>query len=196
MSSLPQVLRARLGAAALGLWFAAMLIVGAGLLAKHLVALPGPTDNAKLAAINVLRSPHSQAGWLAVHVLYSECRCSQRIVDHLLTSHRPDGWSEMILWVGDAAPSAELETRFEVKRVDRRDLARYGIEGAPLLVALDPAGVVRYAGGYTERKQGPVIDDLRILDTARRRESLASLPIFGCAVSDRLRRELAALPTL
>lgn len=101
----------------------------------------------------------------------------------------------MVLWVGPLAPPSALEHRFDVRRVTSDDLSRYGIEAAPLLVVLSPGGQIRYAGGYTERKQGPNIDDLRILDDARRPGVLASLPVFGCAVSDRLRRQLARLPT-
>ncbi len=187
-------LRSRLGAAAVALWFAGMVVVGAGLLARHLVALPVPGDARLAASLEALRSAPSRGRWLAVHVLYAECRCSQRIADHLLSTARPSDWSEMVLWVGAPPPPAALEERFDVRRMGSADLARYGIESAPLLLAADPQGHVRYAGGYTERKQGPVIDDLRILDAARRPELVASLPVFGCAVSDRLRGELRTLP--
>jgi hypothetical protein len=187
--------RGRVGGITLAAWFAAMLTVGAGLLARHVVALPAPANDSKLAAsLQALRQPDEARVWLAVHVLYSECRCSQRIADHLLTTERPPDWSEIILWVGNLAPDPRLEQRFDVRRVGAADLARYGIEAAPLLVALDPEGRVQYAGGYSERKQGPVIDDLRILESARRPMRLATLPVFGCAVSERLQRQLAALP--
>jgi hypothetical protein len=63
-----------------------------------------------------------------------------------------------------------------------------------MLIALDPEGRIRYAGGYTERKQGPVIDDTRILSEVRLEAAPPSLPLFGCAVSDRLRRQLSLLP--
>ncbi|HLK41165.1 MAG TPA: hypothetical protein VKU41_30650 [Polyangiaceae bacterium] len=188
--------RGRAGKIALVAWFVAMVAVGSGLLAKHVLALPAPAVSPKLAAsLDALRGPHAQSTWLAVHVLYSECRCSQRIVDHLVSTERPVGWSEIVLWVGNLAPRAELEQRFDVRRVRSADLAAYGIEAAPLLVVVDPAGHVRYAGGYTTRKQGPVIDDLRIFDDSRREAVVASLPVFGCAVSDRLKRALAVLPT-
>ncbi|HZU84843.1 MAG TPA: hypothetical protein VE987_18055 [Polyangiaceae bacterium] len=186
--------RDRFGAVALAVWFASMLLVGAGLLARHVVALPVPASDRLAASVDVLRSSASRGRWLAVHVLYAECRCSQRVADHLLSTARPTDWSEMVLWVGSPPPAAALDQRFDVRRIEAIDLARYGIESAPMLVAVDPGGRVRYAGGYSERKQGPVDDDLRILDAARRTALVASLPVFGCAVSDRLRRELRALP--
>jgi hypothetical protein len=191
------LVRGHIGAIALVAWFAVMLALGAGLLAKHLVSLPAPAKDGKIAAaLDALRRSDDRGKWLAVHVLYSDCRCSQRVVDHLLATERPHDWSEMVLWVGNLAPSQALEQRFDVRRIGTADLARYGIEAAPILVAVDPDGHVRYSGGYSDRKQGPVIDDLRILQAASHPESVASLPVFGCAVSDRLRRQLATLPAL
>ena len=188
--------RRRAGKIALVAWFVAMVVVGSGLLAKHVLALPAPAQSPRLAAsMAALRGPRAQGQWLAVHVLYSECRCSQRIVDHLVSTERPGGWSEVVLWVGNLAPRAELEQRFDVRRVGSGDLAAYGIEAAPLLIVADPTGHLRYVGGYTTRKQGPVVDDLRIFDESRREDVVASLPVFGCAVSDRLKRALAVLPT-
>jgi hypothetical protein len=174
-----------------------MLAIGAGLLSRHLVALPAPAPSPKLtASMAELRRPGTRGAWLAVHVLYSECRCSERIVDHLLSTPRPSDWAEVVLWVGQREPDARLTQRFDLRRVGSADLARMGIEATPMLLAVDPGGVVRYAGGYTDRKQGPVIEDARILDAARRPERVASLPVFGCAVSERLRAELSTLPAL
>jgi hypothetical protein len=185
---------ARLAVAA---WFGAMLLLGAALLAKHVVALPAPEKDDRLArSVSALRVPDARGKWLAVHVLYAECRCSQRIVAHLLSTARPTGWDETVLWVGTATPEPALSQHYHVKRVTSAELSRLGIEAAPLLVVVDAQDRVRYAGGYTTRKQGPVIDDLRILDAAQHSARLESLPVFGCAVSERLKRELAIVPGL
>jgi hypothetical protein len=187
--------RARLGGLTLAMWFAVMVLLGAGLLARHAIALPAPSASPELAAsMNALRRPENRGKWLAVHVLYAQCRCSQRIARHLLETARPRDWSELVLWVGDPAPPPALEQRFDVRWIDAAQLARLGVESAPMLVAVGPEGQVRYAGGYTDRKQGPVIDDLPILQAARTTDRIASLPVFGCAVSDRLTRAFMALP--
>jgi hypothetical protein len=179
---------------ALGAWFALMVLLGAGLLAKHVVALPVPTASEHLArSLGALRGEHAE-GFLAVHVLYAECRCSQRIVRHLTTTARPRGWHEVVLWVGEAEPEPELARRFDVRRLTAPALAELGVESAPLLVALDSSDRALYLGGYTERKQGPAIHDLEILASAERAVAPPSLPVFGCAVSERLKRALAALP--
>lgn len=171
-----------------------MVLVGAGLLAKHVVALPAPSKDDRLAhSLGELRRAGSSR-WLAVHVLYAECRCSQRLVAHLTSTARPRGWQEVVLWVGEAAPDPALERKFDVRRSSQEELARFGVESAPLLVALDPEGHASYVGGYTDRKQGPDIRDLRILADAEHRSTISALPIFGCAVSERLKRALAALP--
>ena len=180
---------------AVAAWFGAMVLLGAGLLAKHVVALPVPTKSQQLSkSLSALRDVARPKRWLAVHVLYAECRCSQRIVKHLTSTARPLGWEEVVLWVGNAAPDAELEVHYRVKRVTSAELARLGVEAAPLLAILDPEGRLRYAGGYTSRKQGPVIDDLQIFAEAQHAGAPASRPVFGCAVSDRLKRALSILP--
>lgn len=172
-----------------------MLVLGAGLLAKHVVALPAPDKNPRLSrALTPLRHA-GEARWLAVHVLYAECRCSQRVVAHLSSTRRPRGWQEVVLWVGAPAPDPALAGAFDVRRATQAELLRFGIESAPLLVVLDPNDRAVYVGGYTDRKQGPVIRDLEILADAERRSELTSLPVFGCAVSDRLKRALSVLPT-
>ena len=182
-----------IGKVALATWFGAMVLLSAGLLAKHIVALPAPQSERLGPALDALRSPVEHDRWLAVHVLYAECRCSNRIVEHLVNTKRPDDWAEMILWVGKAAPKAELAQRFDVRQINAAELASYGIEAAPSMIVIDPAGRVRYSGGYTDRKQGPAIEDRRIMHDARV-GAVTSLPVFGCAVSDRLRTELSTLP--
>ncbi len=69
----------------------------------------------------------------------------------------------------------------------------YEIDAAPLLVAIDPEGRVRYAGGYTDRKQGPDVRDRQILDALQRGDVVQPLPLYGCAVSKQLRRTLDPL---
>ncbi|HEX3777046.1 MAG TPA: hypothetical protein VHV51_21380 [Polyangiaceae bacterium] len=182
---------------ALGVWLGFMLLLGSALLAKHVVALPEPTKDRHLAAsLSALRAPSSKPRWLAVHVLYSECRCSQRVVAHLISTTRPPAWEEILLWVGNGAPDPALDRNFHVKRVSSAELARLGVESAPMLVVLDPEDGIRYVGGYTTRKQGPVIEDLHIMQDAERGNAFSALPILGCAMSDRLKRELSILPGL
>ncbi|HEX4455940.1 MAG TPA: hypothetical protein VH143_34000 [Kofleriaceae bacterium] len=186
--------RAWFGRAVLIAWFVVVTVGSAGLLARHLLALPAPAPTSDLGARLLALRGGAPGTWVAVHVLGGDCRCSQRIADHLIASARPAGWAELVLWIGDSPPSG-LEQHFDVRRVDAARLAALGIEAAPLLVAIAPDGSVRYAGGYTDRKQGPVEHDLEILSAVRASLPPPSLPVFGCATSDRLRARLAVLPT-
>ena len=155
----------------------------------HWFTLPHPDakDTRLAAGVRVLAGDGD--GWAMVHVLYTECRCSQRILDHLLASDRPAGVRETVLLVGDdTGVGAKLRARgFRIVAAAGEELAtRYGIEGVPLLVVADPAGAVRYSGGYTQRKQGPDIQDLAILRELQADGAAAALPVFGCAISRRL----------
>jgi hypothetical protein len=175
-------------------WFVAMLAIGSTLLARHVVALPRPDADAALGrAMASLRAPEDAKRWMAVHVLYAECRCSQRIAEHLLSGSRPPDVSERVLLVGH---DADLEGRFAARGLrvvltDSTELGnRYHVAAVPLLVVVAPDDTVRYAGGYTTQKQGPDPQDLQIVSDARAGRSSTTLPIFGCAVSARLKSSL------
>ncbi|HEX7667220.1 MAG TPA: hypothetical protein VF407_21965 [Polyangiaceae bacterium] len=188
--------RGWLGRSVLAAWFVGMVVVGSGLLAKHLVALPVASAVDVAPAMNALRDDAEKNQWLAVHVLSVDCRCSRRIAEHLAQSDRPRDWKEIVLWVGDGPIDVHLDpAHFDVRRISVADLVGAGVEAAPSLLVLDPEGHVRYSGGYTDRKQGVVVADVRILDAVHRGEVVDPLPLFGCAVSDRLQGQLASLPT-
>src|ERR1700733_5402973 len=186
-----------LGQMGLGIWFVAMLAIGATLLGRHLVALPRPVKDAALAqAMDTMRGPDDAGLWMAIHVLYAECQCSQRIAEHLLASRRPREIAERVLFIGH---DPDLEARFAaagllVVRTDENEAAvRYHVAAAPLFVFVAPDGALRYVGGYTERKQGPDPRDVEILAEARADREVAPMPVFGCAVSARLRADINPL---
>jgi hypothetical protein len=181
----------------LTLWFVLMVAVGGTLLGRHLLALPRPANNPALAlAMSSLRGADGVGRWMNVHVLYAECLCSQQIADHLLAGNRPADVAERVLLIGH---DPKLEERFataglRLTNVSEDEAAtRFGVVAAPTFVVVAPDGTVRYVGGYTERKQGPDPRDLAILARARMGEDVAPLPIFGCAVSARLRSSLNPL---
>jgi hypothetical protein len=133
---------------------------------------------------------------MTVHVLYAECGCSKLIAGHLAAGGRPPGVAERVLLIGR---DADLEARLDkmgmpVALVSEDEAAtRFHVVAAPTLVVLAPDDTVRYVGGYTERKQGPDPRDLAILASVRAGDEVPSLPIFGCAVSARLRASLNPL---
>lgn len=131
-----------------------------------------------------------------VHVLYQRCACSRRIIDHLVAGARPQDMAERVVLVDAAADTVNelVAAGFHVDQVSAEALhADWHIDAAPLLLVVDPAGTVRYAGGYTARKQGPVIADLDIVGRVRAGSAAESLPLFGCAVSRALQSSVDPL---
>lgn len=179
--------------AILAAWALSMLAMCTIMLARHLVPLPAQTsDDAALSqALATQRPSERKLEWMAVHVLYGECGCSRRVARHLLASQRPQDTTELIVLVGDDPElrAKALARGFEVDVVSREELPRkYHLQSVPVLAVLDPLDRLRYVGGYTTRKQGPDIQDLRILEELQSDRSIASLPLFGCAVSRSLQR--------
>jgi hypothetical protein len=179
-------------------WAVVLFVAATSLTAAHLYALPKPsnTDLTLTHALNGIRAANEQKSWLAVHVLYAQCRCSRRIVKHLASSPRPAEVREKVLLVGtnpEIAPDLDaLSARgFQIvatNAVELRD--RYHVQAAPLFMVLGPDGAVRYTGGYTRRKQGPDIEDGTILRELVAEKKTLELPVFGCAVSRELQRLL------
>jgi hypothetical protein len=173
-------------------WIAGFVVVGAYLLAPHLLTLPVPdTADPGFQRSMVQRLPAQHGRWLVLHVLDEDCLCSQRVLDHLLASPRPAETAERIVLISrheDAARVAAIRAHgFDLDVVTPDQLvARYRVEAAPLLVIVSPADGVRYVGGYTPRKQAADIRDVQILAAVRAGERVVPLPTFGCAVGARL----------
>jgi hypothetical protein len=188
--------------AGMALWVLGLAAIVAMLMVGHVVALPRPdsADGELAAALAALRAqaPPSALGppaWMAVHVLGAECGCSRRIAEHLLDGARPAGVSEVVLLVGhDEELTAKLQGRMSVVEVTPEELGRrFHIEAAPLLLAVDPAGTVRYSGGYTDRKRGPEIEDVKILADLTQGREVKTIPVFGCAFGESLKKNLDPL---
>lgn len=186
---------ARLGLAA---WMPVVLAGVATLNLGHWIPLPHPDggDAVLAGSVTALHGAEAADTWSMTHVLYEGCRCSGRIVEHLLDSKRPTGASETLLIVGTRGEYADRAARsgFRVEEISQSELeSRYGIGCAPLLVVARPGGELGYVGGYTARKQGLAVSDLSILEALRSGEAVEPLPVYGCGVSDTLRASLDPL---
>lgn len=179
---------------ALGLWGAAVLLVGGLLLAPHLAALPAPlaTDLRLRAALTGPHGVLAPGGWGVVHVFYRTCTCSRRTIAHLLARRALAGVDEVVVIVDDDAAAAADDAAlagagFRVVVITPAALReRFHIEAVPLLVIARPGGDLAYVGGYNRHKQSAAYEDLAILRELRATHSREPLPVFGCATSKRL----------
>jgi hypothetical protein len=173
---------------AVAAWVVVCVTVGAFQLASHLLTLPAPVtaDPALRDAIATHRRPDQRGHWLVLHVILDDCKCSQQVLDHLLSSPRPFGVAERVVLISEqpSAMAASITAHgFDLDVVSPDELvAKYHVEVAPLLVIADPGDNVRYVGGYTPRKQAADVRDLAVITAIRRGEAVEPLPTFGCAV--------------
>lgn len=175
----------------LGAWAASFLAIGVVLMVGHWVALPRPASGDKNLAQGLADLPDEPVApcWRMTHVLYAECRCSQRILEYLAGRPTPREVREGVLLVGqdEAFERRARERGLALAVIGAEELrARLGIESAPLLLIRDPQGRVRYSGGHTDRKQGLDYRDLELLEALRGGAQVEPLPVFGCAVSREL----------
>jgi hypothetical protein len=186
---------ARLARRAFWVWVVVSFLVAGSLGLAHTFALSAEAiaQPALAAAIAETRRPEERGQWLALHVLYSRCRCSQRTLAALSARRPLPLVRERVVLVG-AHAGYEATARaagFAVEVIAPEALApRYHLAAAPVFVVADPAGALRYVGGYTARKQGLASEDAAILARAMRGDPVRALPLFGCAVSRQLSKLL------
>ena len=177
----------------LALWAAGSLAIVGSLASAHWYSLPVPA-RAKPELVRALaaRTTANERGRFTVtHVLYAECRCSQRILEHLTHrgARRDVSESSLLIDPQPALTSQLLAAGYRVEVLRPSELqSRFAIESAPLLIVADPAQRVRYLGGYTEHKQSLDIRDGAIIDGVLAGDEASELPLFGCAVSRSLQK--------
>lgn len=173
-------------------WALSSLMVAGSLALAHDYALPTPSleEPAVRDAVAASRRPDEQRSWLALHVLYTRCKCSERTLAHLFARGPLAGMKERVVLVG---PHAELEQKaraagFAVEVIAPSQLEpTYHVQAAPLMLVSDPLGALRYVGGYTATKQSLALHDVEILTKLRRGDAARELPLLGCAVSRSLK---------
>jgi hypothetical protein len=176
-------------------WLCVASVVSAYLLAGHLITMPAPTAS----RIETPLGETPRADWSMTHVLSTECGCSIRVLEHLLATERPEGVRERILVLGSGHTLLD-RLRAAGFTVEQRQSDRLheelGVEAVPALLIADPEGRVVYSGGYTDRKQARRIVDLELYTNIREHREVKPLPLYGCAVSKKLRRAIDPLSDL
>ena len=154
------------------------LILATAILMSLLMAshLPFAADETKIARIVERdRTPT----WRAFHITVEGCPCSARLLAYLRTR----------------SLSGFRETSLVLGRDFDADWAhqRYGFEGVPWLVLVDPDGHLRYSGGYTASPASTAYQDQHIAARARSGVLVRPLPAYGCPTASGSRKKLKLL---
>lgn len=125
--------------------------------------------------------------WHAIHILGSECPCSARVAAYLSQRARFTGLDERVIQVGDE-PDTEQNLQQAGWAVEKWSAERvrdyYGALSAPLLIIVDPDGVIRYGGGYSlhsDARDG--FHDAEIWTALQAGKDVERLPAYGCALT-------------
>lgn len=161
-------------------------------MANHWITLPHPaaSDTDWVATLVSTRSDAASERWTAYHFLYGSCPCSRRVLRRVVQLKPHDQVVERIVLIGEDAEmeANALKLGYEVDCVTPEQLeTKYGVASAPFLVVVTPYGEAAYAGGYTSRKQGLDVRHADIIARLVEGQSIESLPVYGCAVSDELK---------
>lgn len=186
-------------------WAAFLSVICVALMLTHWVPLPAPSPNQPIAAIVPAAGLQStslgsgwsvdtatgESPWRAYHFIYSQCPCSLRVMRHLANRQSLNDVSETIVYVGSEPPDAATLLRSNGYLFDvvspQQLFSEYGVQSSPLMMIVDPQGMISYSGGYTSRKQGYAIQEPAIIEQVISGQAVDSLPVYGCAVSSSLR---------
>ncbi len=130
--------------------------------------------------------------WTLTHVVSESCKCSAKVVEYLIQRGPQKDLNEEVLIIGHPPQVTELHQRgFKTRELNpddlKEDISKLGV---PFLLITTPKGDTVYAGGYSEKsvQDGSPIKDLEILQSLQGTRTVASFPIFGCAVSRKLQK--------
>jgi hypothetical protein len=182
-------MKSLLGKALLVVWAVVCLLGIATLAVSHTAALPGTDAGERLVrAALALRSDASRP--FLVHVISADCSCTNRLVKHILERGPFPEAGEVILFIGsdNAKRAAAERAGFRFAELAPQEFAkRFALEAAPVLLAFDTKGQLRYAGGYYERAAALFPQDEKLQAKLAQGATPEPLPVYGCAVSRKLR---------
>ena len=168
-------------------WGLGLSLIVAALMVRH---------EATFAPPELGTHPATTGLWYVRHILATECRCSLRIVSHLQERDAHANVIEHVLLIGPYSETIDplISRGYQVEQLSVIDADRlYKIHSAPAMLILDPAGRIRYTGGYTNHKQSFAIQDIAIIHALLQGEVVPSLPVYGCPLSDDLQRAVDPL---
>ena len=170
--------------AALISWALATVVLAGGTMVAHELPLP----------LGVSKTDQPGA-WRMTHVLSAKCGCSKRVAEALMRRGASGDVEETVALVDDQdGLGARLRTSgFTVTEAKTPGLREtYGVESVPMLIIHRPDGSVGYQGAYAPRRtMAP--EDQSLLAAVRKGEAPEPYPLFGCAVSRELKREMDPL---
>lgn len=173
-------------------WIAGVSVALGSLGVTHLAAMPRPNDEARLASAVLALRTDASAEFL-VHVIYAECSCTVRLFAHLLARRPFRGAKELILFVGaDSTKRRAAEAAgYSFRNVTMEELGTtFGLDVAPVMLAFDTNGTLRYIGGYFDRPAAVTALDEQIRQRIAAGASPDPLPVYGCAVSAQLQQKV------
>jgi hypothetical protein len=176
-------------------WAVLTLLAIGSLAVSHTAAMPEPARGAQLAAAALALRQDASRPFL-VHVISARCSCTERLFAHLMERGPFPGTGELVLFVGEdpSKQAAAARVGFRYRALSAAELSgRFELEAAPVLLAFDAAGRMRYVGGYFRHPSAIFPQDASIHAQLARGATPAPLPVYGCAVSASLQKKVDPL---
>ena len=180
-------LRKRVGLLFLAFWVPAITVVTATLMSSHVVAMPEPRDAEKLH--DALQTLAPGPGRRLVHLVPDDCSCTNNLLRHLL-ERGAEAPAEYLVFLGHRAGLSEkaVSAGYRYRELSAGVAeSRLSLQAAPVLAVLQ-GSALSYAGGYFDEPAAVHARTERILAGIDAGRPPEGLPIFGCVLTEELRR--------
>ncbi len=164
------------------LWFVLVAIPIGFMMGQH-QAFKSYTKTTDLAIFK----KNLTAKFTTLHLIGSDCLCSQKLSDYLIQRKPLKAIEELILIVGNnhLLKQKFISAGFNVEEISPKLAAsKYSIKALPQMIVYDERNTTLYSGGYTN-KRAPAssedYDDLKIIEQVTHGYSQTERPVFGCA---------------
>jgi hypothetical protein len=186
----------RLGRLFLLAWVPGTICGLAALMLNHFVSMPNPDDLERLRK-GVLGFTQGDHGFRLVHVIYQDCSCTNNLFTHLMDRGAFPEAEETILFIGKDNERRLKAARagFRFREISSATLTeQLGVEAAPLLIVLsNDGGRLAYIGGYYDEPATIRALDEAVFASVEGGATPDPLPLYGCAVSERLQSAIDPL---
>lgn len=164
------------------IWAIGLIIVMSSLLVEHTISFK--------PLIFSFKNEASHSDLSLTHVLGAGCKCSKTVAQYLHDRKPLKDVAETVVLIGNDKDLETLVSGYNLKKVTPESIDSELIVGVPYLFVKNASDIVLYAGGYSSSHITEKTNflDLEILNSFRGKgRTPASLPVFGCATSQKYR---------
>lgn len=178
----------KLGTLVLSLWVIIVIFIISTQMITHLVSFNLPKNISEFHQ-SILANEHKMGQWTISHIIYENCSCTNSLLKRIIQRGPFPNAHEVIFLIGKKLPFENdlINAGFHIRRFDKETFVQqFNFEAAPILSIHNHLGDLSYLGGYFKTSAAKISLDEDIITHLYQGKNYNALPVYGCAVSERV----------